>query len=391
MDQIDHEYSTPRRDFLKRTAGGFLAATIIPLQRRLRPFSSSFPDDKPATNIRDALKYPRTERSLPGRYPARVIQSSRDDCMTAGKPDAAKVDAMLQACMLALTGERTLSAAWGVFVEPDDLVGLKVNPVAGKELSTSLELTRAVIRQLEVAGIPRERIVIWDRREFELKETGFTAENFPGIRIVGTEWKNEKDSFFDEDGLPLGRQRIDENWYYWADCEEKYDNETLPYMVNEGKYSYFSSIVTKEMTKIINIPILKNAGPTVTLCLKNLAYGSITNTGRLHRQLWAETCAQVPCFPPLRDKVVLNIVDGIVGCYEGGPGANPQFIVPFNTLLVGTDPVAVDRIGYDIVLRKRLEMKVQKKESPRGTAFLALAETYNIGIGDPEKIDLRKV
>ena len=78
---------------------------------------------------------------------------------------------------------------------------------------------------------------------------------------------------------------IDKEWYYWADCEQEYDAYTLPYMVNSGKYSYFSKICTQEVDKIINVPILKNAGPTVTLCMKNLAYGAITNTGRLHKTL----------------------------------------------------------------------------------------------------------
>ena len=212
-----------------------------------------------------------------------------------------------------------------------------------------------------------------------------------GIRIRGTECKDEKDSFYDADGKLYSEKRVDKDWYYWADCEEAYDEETLPYMINEGKHSYFSRIVTEEVTKIINIPILKNAGPTVTLCLKNLAYGAISNTARLHKPLWAETCAQVPCFPPLRDKVVLNIVDGLIGCYHGGPGANPQFIAPYHRLLVGSDPVAVDRIGYDIVLAKRLEMAVQKEPSPRGTGFLEMAAGYKLGVADPALITHTKV
>jgi uncharacterized protein (DUF362 family) len=184
---------------------------------------------------------------------------------------------------------------------------------------------------------------------------------------------------------------IDESWYYWADVEQKYDAETLPYMINEGKYSYFGKICTKDVTKIINIPILKNAGPTVTLCLKNLAFGCITNTGRLHQQLWAETCAEVPSFAPIRDKVVLNIVDGIKGCYNGGPGADPKFFTEYKTVLVGTDPVAVDRIGYEIVLKKRLEEKVQKAEAPSGKKFMELARDLGLGVADIEKIHLQKL
>ncbi|MEJ2049755.1 MAG: DUF362 domain-containing protein, partial [Calditrichota bacterium] len=88
-----------------------------------------------------------------------------------------------------------------------------------------------------------------------------------------------------------------------------------------------------------------------------------------------------------RDKAVLNIADGLKGCYEGGPGANPKFFTEYNSILVGTDPVAVDRIGYEIVLKKRLEEKIQKEESPRGRIFMEMAQHYGLGQADLEKID----
>ena len=346
------------------------------------------PPKKPSTNGADALAYPRSEKSLPGKYPSRVGQVTDGKAVVNNAPDPAVVDTMITHALLRLTGASSIDAAWREFVTPEDIIGLKVNPVAGALLSTSPEVVSAVIAQLVRSGIPKEHIVIWDRREFELAEAGFTQERFPGIQLVGTERKDAKGSFTDADGKLLSEAMIDRAWYYWADVEEKYDAETLPYMVNEGKHSYFTRIVTKDVTKIINIPILKNAGSSVTLCLKNLAYGAITNTGRLHKQLWAETCAEVPAFPPLRDKVVLNIVDGIKGCYNGGPGANPQFFTNYNTVLAGTDPVAVDRIGYEIVMKKRFEEKVQKEESPRGRIFLTLAAQMGLGTADLEKITL---
>ena len=374
-----------RRNFLWNIVMGSVGTLLAPAFAHAKKIPAG--DDKPATNIADALKHPRTALSMPGKYPGRVTEVYHDACVANGKPDAHLANAMLERSMLELTGEKNISAAWEQFVSPTDIIGLKVNPVAGKELSTSLEIVHAVIGQLEKAGIPKKNIVIWDRREFELHDVGFTAENFPGIRIVGTECKDDKGSFYDANGKLYGEARIDKDWFYWADCEDKYDAETLPYMINEGKHSYFGSVITKELTKIINIPILKNAGPTVTLCLKNLAYGAITNTGRLHAKLWGETCAQVPCFPPLRDKVVLNIVDGFIGCYNGGPGANPQFIAEFKTLMVGSDPVAVDRMGYEIILKKRIEKGVQKEDNPRGTSWLNLAASYQLGVADKAKID----
>jgi hypothetical protein len=345
----------------------------------------------PATNINDALKHRRGENSMPGKFPGKVVSSSNAALVAGGNPDEPLLESMVAQSLMTLTGASTVDEAWSAFLTSDDVVGLKVNPVAGKLLSTSPEIVRVIIRQLEHAGIPRKNIVLWDRREFELHDVGFTPENFPGIRITGTEKKDSAGSFYDSNGKLYSEAMIDREWYYWADVEEKYDAEMFPYMINEGKYSYFSTICTKDLTKIINIPILKNAGSSVTLCLKNLAFGSISNTSRLHKQLWHHTCAEVPTFAPLRDKVVLNIVDGVKGCYQGGPGANPEFIIPFNTILVGTDPVAVDRVGYDIILRKRLEKKIQKEENPKARTFLEMADKLGLGISELAKIEVAHV
>ncbi|GAB4370445.1 MAG: hypothetical protein Kow0042_12700 [Calditrichia bacterium] len=391
MKTLTFKAGFDRREFFQMMSAMGMAAAFTPHWVGTLWGQNSAPPEKPATNIQEALQHPRTDASLPGKFPGTVVAAYHSESVVNNRPDYARINRLLESCLLTLTGASSLKNAWREFVSPKDIIGLKVNPVAGKQLSTSPEIVQAVIGQLEAAGIPRKNIVIWDRREFQLHEAGFSAKNFPGIQIIGTEYQDENGSFYDAEGKLYGENRIDREWYYWADCEMEYDRDTLPYMINQGKYSYFSFIPTKKVSKIINIPILKNAGPTVTLCLKNLAYGSISNTARLHKTLWAETCAQVPCFPPLRDKVVLNIVDGIRGCYDGGPGAKPQFFTDYKTILVGTDPVAVDRIGYEIVLKKRLAEKVQKEESPRGQLFMNMAQEYGLGIAQLEKITHQKL
>ncbi|MGE4414989.1 MAG: DUF362 domain-containing protein, partial [Bacteroidales bacterium] len=283
-----------------------------------------------------------------------------------------------------------LPDAWRMFVSPEDIIGLKVNPVAGRLLTTSHAVTKSVVRQLEEAGIPRNNIVIWDRREMQLHETGYTQENYPGITIIGTECMDQKGGFYDNEGKLYSQGRIDKEHFFYANLEGEYDDYTIPYMVNGGKYSYFTNIVTQKVTKIINLPILKNAGPTTTLCLKNLSFGSVTNTGRLH-QLWHETCAYVCAFAPLRDKVVLNIADGITGCFEGGPSAKPQYICNYNMLLVGTDPVAVDRVGHDVVIAKRIGMGIQQEDKPSASRFLDLAQELNLGIGKRDQIEIEEL
>lgn len=381
--------SFSRRSFFRLLSAG--GAGSVLMAGMPKSVMASAENEKPETNIDKALQHPRNKNSMPGKYPARVVKVVHQDSVVDNQPVESEAYRMIADGLLKLTGEKKLHKAWRKFVKPGEKIGLKVNPVAGKLLTTSHAVVKAVVKQLEESDISRSDIVIWDRREMQLHETGFTEENYPGIAIRGTEQQDKEGGFFDKDGILYGEKNIDKNWFYWADVNGEYDDYTLPYMVNGGKESYFTKIVTQEVDKIINIPILKNAGTTVTCCMKNLAYGSISNTGRLHKQLWSETTAQVCAFPPLRDKVVLNIVDGLKGCFDGGPAANPQFITNYKTILLGSDPVAVDRIAYDVVLRKRMDEGVQKKESPSGTKFMELASGYGLGESDPSKIVLENI
>lgn len=377
-----------RRNFFKIVSASGVAIAASPLVKATESAKSLLPEEAPDTNLDEALKVPRTKDSMPGRYPGKVIVCRNENSVVNDTPDEAAAYQMVASSMLALTGSRKLNRAWRKFVSKRDIIGLKVNPIGGKLLSTSHAVTKAVIKQLEEAGIPRKNIVIWDRRGEDLASAGFTKENYPDIRILSTEYVDEKGSFYDSTGKLYGESNIDKDHYFYADVEMEYDAYTMPYMINSGKYSYFSKIVTQEVTKIINIPVLKNAGASVTCCMKNLAFGSISNTSRLHQKLWHQTCAYVCAFPHLRDKVVLNIVDGLRGCFEGGPGANPQYICDYKVVLAGSDPVAVDRAAHDIVIAKRIEEGVQKKDSERGYIYATLAEELGLGSAHPEVINI---
>lgn len=343
------------------------------------------------TNIEEIRKIPRTKDSLPGKFPGSVVKVSTGRTSSEGKIEAAKVREAVVMGMLALTGKNKIQDAWRLFISPDDIVGIKVNPIGGKLLSTKPEVVDVIVEGLVEAGIPKKNILIWDRRLFQLQEAGFTAERFPGIEILGTEMKGPNGEFYDEQGELWSKDNIDREYpSYTADVEMEYNKNTLPYMINQGKESFFTKIVTRKCTRIINVPILKNAGPTVTLCLKNLAYGALSNTSRLHR-LWANSVAEPCAFPALRDKVVLNIVDGLQACYDGGPGANPKFIWDANVMFFGSDPVSVDSVGHEFIVKERMTRGVQQLEDKSRRAFLDLAADLGLGIAQREKIRLSEL
>ncbi len=376
-----------RRDFFRTLSLGGVGFALNPMIKAadLSPLFAEMQTTE--TNIDDALKVPRNKNSMPGLFPGKVVKVTDPASVVDGVPQEEIAYEMLKKAMLKLSNEKNLKKAWRKYVSPTDIIGLKVNPVAGRLLTTSHAVTRSVVRQLQEAGIPRKNIVIWDRREMQLHETGYTKDNYPGIEITGTECMDEKGGFYNNQGKLYSEERIDRDHFFYADLEGTHDDYTIPYMVNGGKYSYFTNICTKKVTKIINIPILKNAGPTTTLCLKNLAYGAITNTARLHK-IWHESCAYVCAFAPLRDKVVLNIADGLIGCFDGGPSAKPQFICNYNMLIVGTDPVAVDRIGHDVIIAKRIEQGIQKEDNRNSSRFIDIAQELKLGIGERDKIEL---
>lgn len=378
-----------RRNFIRTLFVGGAGIMTSPVIKAAAPDAPS--DMKPQTNIETARNIPRTVDSMPGKYPGKVVKANHTNPVDNGKPSEAAAYEMLKASMLTLTGESDLKKAWLQFVGPEDVIGIKVNPIGGKLLSTSHAITQSIVRQLEEAGISRDKLVIWDRRQEQLDDAGFTTDNYPGITFMATECYDENKSYINSEGAFYSEDWIDKEQYFYADIEGEYDAYTMPYMVNGGKYSYFTKICTEKVTKIINVPILKNAGSSITACMKNLAFGSISNTGRLHKDLWHDTCAYICAFPPLRDKLVLNILDGILGCFDGGPAANPQFICQYNTLLVGTDPVAVDRIAFDVVTAKRMEEGIQTEEKAAGRKYMDIAQELQLGIADKDKIELNEI
>jgi hypothetical protein len=297
-----------------------------------------------------------------------------------------------------LTG-KSIKDSYGLFFNKNDIIGLKVNPVGPPLINTHPELVEAVINWLVANGMPRQNIIIWDRFDYMLADAGFTAARFPGVGIEGLQTLDEKgNNWRDKDGKHLSIKNFDQDVFYLAKgvVGEKVqgykDNDAyLNQHVFNGEYSYFGKLITQKLTKIINLAAYKNTGNGISMATKNLGYGAICNTARLHAPLFFNVCTEVLAAPVIRDKLVLNITDGIRGQYDGGPDKNAQFVYPNCSLYFATDPFALDMTCHRELVAKRKEMKIQVNENPRFTEYLHYAEKLGLGVANLEKIKLVQV
>lgn len=384
-----------RRSFLKGVsacsalAGGVVLG-VPPLHAEEEERKKKQPPDV-QTNIDDFMKVPRSPDAIPGPFPGRVVQVKDERSLVNDKINAEAVSGMVSRGIPRLTG-REMKESFKLFFKPTDIVGLKVNPVGPPLINTRLELVEAMIRWLADSGLPRENIIIWDRFKDMLDAAGYTSSNFPGVKIEALQIVDEKR----EKGKDHASiDNFDRDAFYFAEGifgkgappYHKDDESYLNQHVFKDEHSYFGKLVTQKLTKIINLPAFKNTGNGISMATKNLGYAVICNSGRLHRPLFFRVCTEVLAAPWVRDKLVLNITDGIRGQYDGGPGLNAQFVYPNHSLYFATDPFALDMVCHEQLKTKRKDMNVKVDEHPRYTAYLHQAEALGLGIADMKKIE----
>src|SRR5258708_14934729 len=114
--------------------------------------------------------------------------------------------------------------------------------------------------------------------------------------------------------------------------------------------SYVAWIVTRQVNKFINLPVLKHhQSAGVTIALKNMSHGMVNNVNRSHVTPTLNACGvfipSVVSLPVIREKAVLHICDAVKAGYHGCPGTRGPFIWEHKTRYLATDPVALDNGG----------------------------------------------
>lgn len=302
----------------------------------------------------------------PGK--SKVVEVASEAARAADGPSAEVVQGMLTRALRELTGEADAGRALAKFVSPQDVVGLKVNCRSAPGIVTNRLLVEAMVEACKQAGVPDNNIVIWDRFQRDLTVSGYQLNHGgQGVRVMGSEW-----------GSSIGYDPL-----VFAEAD--------PADEKGSRRSLIGNIVTKHLTKIVNLPVLKDhdrAG--VTFAMKNVAYGACNNTARSHPA--PHNCdpliPEVYRLPVVRDKTVLIIGDALRGQYDGGPDFKAESQFNYGALLVSTDPVAADRIGLQILDARRGQANLDPiYGSERHPNYLLTAVKYDLGVFDPANID----
>jgi uncharacterized protein (DUF362 family) len=143
----------------------------------------------------------------------------------------------------------------------------------------------------------------------------------------------------------------------------------------------------------------------VTLALKNLSHGLVNNVSRSHSSRTLNTCGTfIPAIvdhPVIRKKVVLNILDGVLGAYHGGPGGKVEkYVWEHKTMYFATDPVAMDKTGHQVIDEKRKAVGMPSIALGRPDAdstfvnmqveHIEISGAMGLGVYDDKKIDVRR-
>jgi len=110
-----------------------------------------------------------------------------------------------------------------------------------------------------------------------------------------------------------------------------------------------------------------------------------------------DSCADLATIwkkPIVKDKTRLNILVMFTPLFHGmGPHHfNSEYTWPYNGILVGFDPVAVDSTGLRIILAKRKEyFKEDRPLNPPAKHIFLADKKYKLGTSDPQKIEIIKL
>ena len=294
---------------------------------------------------------------------------------------------MVNRLVLAVTAQPDLARAWGSLVSPNDKIGIKISAAGGELFTTHRDVVNAIVDGLVAAGHRRSSIIVWDRSLGGIKDAGYNpkAEGYQMKSIAPRDGYDSKAIFT----APLTGKLI------WGDLEYRTDRGRVPLLSDNEQtsdQSHFSRIVSSEVTKIVNVPLMSDSSMNgLAGCLYNATIPNIDNWRRFTQVSGYGGAAIVDLYnnPLIGKKVVLNVMDGLVAQYAGGPQSQPNYAVHHATLLASKDPVAIDALALQRIDAWRGKAKLP----PIGRLAIHVQVAGQVGLGhaDLTRIEVRNV
>ncbi len=288
-----------------------------------------------------------------------VIIRSQKVLDKSRKINAPVLQEMMKKGLVTLTGDADFRDTIRRFYSPRDVVGMKVNCLAGKGASSRPGVALAFADLLKESGIKDNNIIIWDRANWELEELGFSLNNKRnGLRCFGT----------DTDGVG-------------------YSGDLYQYM-NVG--SLLSRIMLYYTNVQVNLPVLKDHSLAGLTCALKNYYGAINNPNKYHEYGCDPFVADLNAIPEVKNQNRLIICDALTIQYRGGPSYHPDWNENYGGIIISPDPVALDFIGTRIIdqLRQKNGAPSLSKSGIFPKYILTAADkNHNLGKASSDEIE----
>jgi uncharacterized protein (DUF362 family) len=181
----------------------------------------------------------------------------------------------------------------------------------------------------------------------------------------------------------------------WGDFEYVGDTGKMPIVADAeatSNVSHFSKIISSEVDKVINVPVMSVSETNgIAGCIYNMTIPNIDNWRRFAQgsRFGAESLAEIYANSIIANKVVFNLMDGLIAQYAGGPQPQPYYAVHHATLYASKDPVALDAIAL-----KKLE-EWRKPENLRPVApvagYIDFASQLGLGNSASNRIEVKNI
>jgi len=323
----------------------------------------------------------------PAPTPSIVYALRNPDSIKQYKTNPHIVREMVNRLVMAVTGQSNVTRAWGSLVSPGERVGIKISAAGGELFTTHHDVVNAIVDGLAAAGHPRSSIIVWDRSIGGIKAAGYNpASDGYQVRAIAPHDGYDPKAML---SAPLAGKLI------WGDFEYVGDTGKMPLFADAdatSNVSHFSKIISSDVDKVINVPVMSVSERNgIAGCIYNMTIPDIDNWRRFAQgsRFGAGSLAEIYSNPLIAKKVVLNLMDGLIAQYAGGPQPQPNYAVHHGTLYASKDPVALDAIA----LKRLEEWRKRGSLPPVGSvaAYIELASQLGLGNSATNRIEVKNI